>query len=115
MARTVVARVGFGTEGIACRGATDQSTSAPSPNAKRMGKLTDAERGWDDYHPSGQHPPGRGVSIRVVPPGSSSVSGLEHVYWVQTNANGQRIGPTTRRTGTRGKTHIPMPPPRTAR
>jgi RHS repeat-associated protein len=36
------------------------------------------------YHPPEQSPPGSGESIRVMPPGSSPVPGLEGGYWVQT-------------------------------
>jgi len=62
------------------------------------------------YYPPGQNPPGSGESIRVMPPGSSPVPGLEDGYWVKTNNSGQPINPATGGTGTRGETHVPRPP-----
>ncbi len=63
------------------------------------------------YHPPEQDPyaPG-GDSIRVMPPGSSPVPGLENGYWVK-EKDGQAIDPATGGTGSAGQTQVPLPPP----
>jgi hypothetical protein len=61
------------------------------------------------YYPPGQSPNGP-ESIRVMPPGSSPVPGLENGYWVQTK-NNQPINPATGKPGGPGDTHVPLPAP----
>ncbi|MCY1399168.1 hypothetical protein D9M71_142180 [compost metagenome] len=62
------------------------------------------------YYPPGTDPsaPG-GTYIRLMPSGSTPVPGLENGYWISVK-NGQPINPATGGTGTRGETHVPLPP-----
>jgi RHS repeat-associated protein len=92
----------------------------PQPITNPPQPVPDIPEGWVSspsrsgggtiYYPPGQNPPGSGESIRVMPPGSSPVPGLEEGYWVQTNKSGQPINPATGGTGTQGETHVPLPP-----
>lgn len=62
------------------------------------------------YYPPGTDPSAPGSTyIRVMPAGSTSVPGLEGGYWIWMK-NGQPRNPATGGTGTRGQTHIPLPP-----
>lgn len=47
--------------------------------------------------------------IRLMPPGSTPVPGLENGYWIFVK-NGQPVNPATGGAGTRGDTHVPLPP-----
>lgn len=61
------------------------------------------------YYPSNTDPGALGSSyIRVMPPGSTPVPGLENGYWISIK-NGQPTNPATGGTGTRGETHVPLP------
>lgn len=61
------------------------------------------------YYPPNTDPAQRdSTHIRVMPPGSSLVSGLENGYWISVK-NGQPTNPTIGGTGNRGETHIPLP------
>lgn len=63
------------------------------------------------YFPPGTDPsaPG-GTYIRVMPPGATSVPGLENGYWTLV-IKGQPINPATGSpNAARGDTHIPLPP-----
>ncbi|WP_370600366.1 DUF637 domain-containing protein [Pseudomonas nitroreducens] len=62
------------------------------------------------YFPAGTDPSKAGSTyIRVMPGGSTPVPGLENGYWISVK-NGQPTNPATGGTGTRGETHIPLPP-----
>jgi filamentous hemagglutinin len=62
------------------------------------------------YCPPGTDPSASGSTyIRVMPPGSTPVPGLENGYWVSIQ-NGQPINPATGGTGPRSQTHVPLPP-----
>lgn len=62
------------------------------------------------YYPPGTDPSAPGSTyIRLMPSGSTPVPGLENGYWISVK-NGQPINPTTGGTGTRGETHVPLPP-----
>ncbi|EOF8198473.1 VENN motif pre-toxin domain-containing protein, partial [Yersinia enterocolitica] len=62
------------------------------------------------YYPPNTDPSSQGSSfIRVMPSGSTPVPGLENGYWISVK-NGQPINPATGGTGTRGDTHVPLPP-----
>ena len=61
------------------------------------------------YYPPNTDPSSPGSScIRVMPPGSTPVTGLENGYWISVK-NGQPTNPATGGTGTRGETHVPLP------
>lgn len=61
------------------------------------------------YYPPNTDPGSPGSSyIRVMPPGSTPVPGLENVYWISVK-NGQPTNPATGGSGTRGETHVPLP------
>ncbi|EBJ4206841.1 hypothetical protein DUG12_24960 [Salmonella enterica] len=61
------------------------------------------------YYPPNTDPSSPGSTyIRVMPPGSTPVPGLENGYWISVK-NGQPTNPATGGTGTRGETHIPLP------
>ncbi|WP_333501872.1 hypothetical protein [Kluyvera genomosp. 2] len=61
------------------------------------------------YYPPNTDPGSPGSSyIRVMPPGSTPVPGLENGYWISVK-NGQPTNPATGGTGTRGETHVPLP------
>jgi filamentous hemagglutinin len=61
------------------------------------------------YYPPNTDPSSPGSSyIRVMPPGSTPVPGLENGYWISVK-NGQPTNPATGGTGTRGETHVPLP------
>ncbi|WP_271125273.1 VENN motif pre-toxin domain-containing protein [Dryocola boscaweniae] len=61
------------------------------------------------YYPPNTDPGSPGSTyIRVMPPGSTPVPGLENGYWISIK-NGQPINPATGGTGTRGETHVPLP------
>lgn len=61
------------------------------------------------YYPPNTDPSSPGSTyIRVMPPGSTPVPGLENGYWISVK-NGQPANPATGGTGTRGETHIPLP------
>jgi RHS repeat-associated protein len=56
--------------------------------------------------------PSKGENIRVMPPGSSPVTGLENGYWVWVNGGRQPMDPSTGKPGRgRGDTHVPLPKP----
>jgi hypothetical protein len=62
------------------------------------------------YYPPGTDPSAPGSTyIRLMPSGSTPVPGLENGYWISVK-NGQPINPATGGTGTRGDTHVPLPP-----
>ncbi|MFY3135428.1 hemagglutinin repeat-containing protein [Achromobacter xylosoxidans] len=63
------------------------------------------------YFPPGTDPSARGGTyIRVMPPGATSVPGLENGYWTLV-IKGQPINPATGSpNAARGDTHIPLPP-----
>ena len=62
------------------------------------------------YYPPGTDPSASGSTfIRLMPPGSTPVPGLEYGYWIS-EKNGQPINPATGGTGSRGETHVPLPP-----
>ncbi|MFJ2456465.1 DUF637 domain-containing protein, partial [Pseudomonas protegens] len=62
------------------------------------------------YYPPGTNPSDKGSThIRLMPPGSTPVPGLQDGYWIYTN-KGQAINPATGKPGGRGDTHIPLPP-----
>nr|WP_286088769.1 VENN motif pre-toxin domain-containing protein [Enterobacter chuandaensis] len=61
------------------------------------------------YYPPNTDPSSPGSSyIRVMPPGSTPVPGLENGYWISVK-NVQPTNPATGGTGTRGETHVPLP------
>ncbi|MDR5815746.1 hemagglutinin repeat-containing protein, partial [Caballeronia sp. LZ033] len=62
------------------------------------------------YYPPGTDPSAPGSTyIRVMPPGTTPVPGLQEGYWISVR-DGQPINPATGGTGTKGDTHIPLPP-----
>ncbi len=84
----------------------EQSPVIPSDWLSRPGRTP----GSTIYYPPGTDPSAQGSTyIRVMPPGSTPVPGLENGYWLSI-LNGQPINPATGGTGTRGQTHIPLPP-----
>jgi len=83
-----------------------QSPVVPVDWVSRPGKTP----GSMIYHPAGTDPSIQGSTyIRVMPPGSTPVPGLENGYWIYVR-NGQPLNPATGGTGTRGQTHVPLPP-----
>ncbi|WP_423760466.1 filamentous hemagglutinin N-terminal domain-containing protein [Burkholderia sp. NLJ2] len=84
----------------------EQSPVIPSDWVSRPGRTP----GSTIYYPPGTDPSTPGSTyIRVMPPGSTPVPGLGNGYWLSIQ-NGQPINPATGGTGTRGQTHIPLPP-----
>ncbi|MGP6445583.1 hemagglutinin repeat-containing protein [Rahnella aceris] len=82
-----------------------QGPVIPSDWVSKPGRVT----GSIIYYPPGTDPSNPGSSyIRVMPPGSTPVPGLENGYWISVK-NGQPTNPATGGTGTRGETHIPLP------
>ncbi|MDR5835908.1 hypothetical protein [Caballeronia sp. LZ034LL] len=62
------------------------------------------------YYPPGTVPSAPGSTyIRVMPPGTTPVPGLQEGYWISVR-DGQPINPATGGTGTKWDTHIPLPP-----
>lgn len=83
-----------------------QSPVIPSDWISRPGRTS----GSTIFYPPGTDPGETGSTfIRVMPPGSTPVPGLEDGYWIST-FKGQPIDPSTGGTGTRGQTHVPLPP-----
>jgi filamentous hemagglutinin len=83
-----------------------QGPVIPSNWVSRPGRTT----GSIIYYPPGTDPSAPGSTyIRVMPSGSTPVTGLENGYWISVK-NGQPINPATGGTGTRGDTHVPLPP-----
>ncbi len=83
-----------------------QGPVIPSGWVSRPGKTP----GSTIYYSPGSDPSAPGSTyIRLMPAGSTPVPGLEHGYWISVK-NGQPINPATGGTGTRGDTHVPLPP-----
>ncbi|MHA6194461.1 hypothetical protein ACX3YG_08840 [Pseudomonas wadenswilerensis] len=83
-----------------------QGPVIPSGWVSRPGKTP----GSTIYYPPGSDPSAPGSTyIRLMPSGSTPVPGLENGYWISVK-NGQPINPATGGTGTRGDTHVPLPP-----
>jgi filamentous hemagglutinin len=83
-----------------------QGPVIPSDWVSRPGKTP----GSTIYYPPGSDPSAPGSTyIRLMPSGSTPVPGLENGYWISVK-NGQPINPSTGGTGTRGDTHVPLPP-----
>lgn len=82
-----------------------QAPIIPSGWVSRPGK-----NGGEVYYPQGTDP-AKGEHIRVMPPGSSAVSGYENGYWRWQNSGKQPMNPATGKPGIgQGDTHIPLPP-----
>ncbi|WP_222571917.1 VENN motif pre-toxin domain-containing protein [Halomonas denitrificans] len=82
-----------------------QGPVIPAGWVSRPGKVS----GSIIYYPPGTDPSARGSThIRVMPPGSTSVPGLENGYWISVS-KGQPINPSTGKPGSRGEYHIPLP------
>lgn len=84
-----------------------QSPVIPSDWVSKPGRTP----GSTVYYPPGSPITPGSTYIRVMPPGSTPVPGLENGYWVSIE-NGQPINPASGGTGPKGHTHIPLPPPR---
>ncbi|MBH3414718.1 hypothetical protein I5P85_28450 [Pseudomonas putida] len=83
-----------------------QGPVIPSGWVSRPGRSS----GSTIYYPPGTDPSAPGSTyIRLMPSGSTPVPGLENGYWISVR-NGQPINPATGGTGTRGDTHVPLPP-----
>ncbi|MGY4494892.1 two-partner secretion domain-containing protein [Pseudomonas sp. TE3610] len=83
-----------------------QGPVIPSDWISRPGKTP----GSTIYYPPGTEPSDKGSTyIRLMPAGSTPVPGLENGYWISVK-NGQPINPATGGTGTKGETHVPLPP-----
>jgi RHS repeat-associated protein len=88
----------------------DPNTNPPqSPNIPNDWESRPGRNGGEVYYPPGSDP-ANGENIRVMPPGSTPVPGLEDGYWVWTNGHKQPIDPSTGNPGSRGQTHVPLPP-----
>ncbi|RMT66108.1 hypothetical protein ALP43_02158 [Pseudomonas azotoformans] len=62
------------------------------------------------YYPPNTDPADKGSThIRLMPPGSTPVPGLQDGYWIYTS-KGQPINPATGKPGGKGDTHVPLPP-----
>ena len=118
---TGVQALGVGAVGTGALILSARPPQDPQPITNPPQPAPDIPEGWQSspsrsgggtvYYPPGQSPD-TGESIRVMPPGSSPVPGLENGYWVQTNKNNQPINPATGRPGEGpGDTHVPLPPP----
>ncbi|AHF66884.1 two-partner secretion domain-containing protein [Pseudomonas cichorii] len=82
-----------------------QAPIIPSGWVSRPGR-----NGGEIYFPAGTDP-AKGEHIRVMPPGSSPISGYENGYWRWQNAGKQGMNPATGKPGIGpGDTHIPLPP-----
>ncbi|WP_285961287.1 DUF637 domain-containing protein [Pseudomonas tohonis] len=83
-----------------------QGPVVPSGWVSRPGRVP----GSTIYYPPGTNPSDPGSTyIRLMPPGSTTVPGLQDGYWISVK-NGQPINPATGGTGSRGETHVPLPP-----
>lgn len=83
-----------------------QGPVIPSGWVSRPGRSS----GRTIYYPPGTDPSAPGSTyIRLMPSGSTPIPGLENGYWISVK-NGQPINQATGGTGTRGDTHVPLPP-----
>lgn len=86
------------------------NTNPPqSPNIPNDWESRPGRNGGEVYYPPGTDP-ATGENIRVMPPGSTPVPGLEDGYWIWTNGAKQPIDPSTGKPGGKGQTHVPLPP-----
>jgi filamentous hemagglutinin len=84
-----------------------QSPVIPSGWISRPGRT----EGSIIYYPPGTEPRAEGSTyIRVMPPGSTPIPGLEDGYWVSVKGGLPTNPATGRQSGNRGETHIPLPP-----